>query len=91
MRKAGAFSGAGLEFLLTAFVYFGDAGSFRLRRLSGRGASAAAHLDAALSSTPRHFGGKDLAFLDDVLDIFGAAFGQLRDVDQSVLLGQHFP
>ena len=30
------------------------------------------------------FGGNDITFFDDVLDVFGAAFGEFRDVDEAV-------
>ena len=51
---------------------------------------AAAHFHAAFFIDAEALGGDDLAFFDDVLDVFGAAFGQFGDVDEAVLAGQHF-
>jgi hypothetical protein len=51
---------------------------------------AARHFHAALFIDAEALGGDDIALLDDVLDILGAAFGQLGDVDEAVLAGQHF-
>ena len=35
------------------------------------------------------FGGNDIAFSDDVFDIFGAALGELGSVDEAVFTREH--
>ena len=51
---------------------------------------AAGHFHAAFFVDSEALGGDDVAFLDDVFNVFGAAFGEFGDVDESVLAGEHF-
>lgn len=36
------------------------------------------------------FGGNDITFFDDVLDVFGAALGEFGDMDEAVFTKEHF-
>ena len=49
-----------------------------------------AHLDAALLVHADALGSHDVAGLDDIFGVLDAALRELRDVDESVLAGQHF-
>ncbi len=52
--------------------------------------SAAGHFYAAFFVDSEALGGDDVAFLDDVFDVFGAAFGEFGNVDESVFTRKHF-
>ena len=51
---------------------------------------AAGHFHATFFVDSEALGGDDVAFFDDVFNVFGAAFGEFRDVDESVLAREHF-
>ena len=51
---------------------------------------AAGHFHAAFFVDSEALGGDDIAFFDDVFDVFGAAFGKFGDVDESVFTREHF-
>ena len=52
---------------------------------------AAGHFHAAFFVDSEALGGDDVAFFDDVFNVFGAAFGEFGDVDESVFAREHFP
>ena len=51
---------------------------------------AAGHFYAAFFVDSEALGGNDVAFFDDVFDVFGAPFGEFGDVDESIFTWEHF-
>ena len=76
----------------TLFELFCCGGLLRFCFLCGLVAepSAAGHFHAAFFVNSEALGGDDVAFFDDVFNVFGAAFSEFGDVDESIFTREHF-